>query len=415
MHDSFLKKIIAISLSVSLVNGDILGSIGNIGGSVGGLGGSISSIFSGAGIGALSGAFSIPGLSESKVECNNLFDLNALAQIDSMCGALNRIGNAGSFGFGPCAIGGTVGDCAKRSARDFCSNMRNKIVKTTAEGEAILLDPVNSAGISAKSSILTGGDIIMAAPREACANKTSAPYDGVSYGGTKESDVYRATTMRNSPGLSAFDRGIETARDCIRAATMAGKSLSSVKSKCLNGLGVALPANKTVADQSVADTATKLLASPDNGLASSMMATEASIAKKLANCSSSSDYDSCKRSQLSSSQATDTTKMKDSSVTDTELVNARKLEIMEKATQGKRLFVHFDDQSISDLPIQSRAEYASGMRRQIDFTSSYRYIASESSSISKDVSKIAMKKMEESARPFMENKSLQGISSVLNQ
>jgi hypothetical protein len=225
--------------------------------------------------------------------------------------------------------------------------------------------------------------------------------------------VYGMTTMKDTKGLSAFDRSVEDARNCIRANAVAGNSALAVKGKCMTGEGIALPLNKTEANKIIAETASVHLTPGDDGLSSQLPTTEAAISSKLSNCSTSSDFEACKTTQLASSDATNIPKMKDTIVTNIELSSARQLTIMEDAAKGKNLIVHFDDESIENLPIQVKSEYGSAAKRQIAFMTSYRYLASESAGLSKEIAKIALKKAEESSRPFFENKAIDDIAKVM--
>lgn len=361
--------------------------------------------------GSLGEIFSMPSLSLPSVRCDNVLNLDFLSRIKGACSAINSMKGNFSLNVGPCAVNGSVGDCAKQKLSDYCNNLTNSLIR---DGGKVLMSPISAAGISTKETIISGGDIVMTAKTEPCNAKVKNSYNSIRYGNsTTESNVYEMTTMKNMQGTSAFSRDVELTRDCIRAGASAGMASSAIKQKCSTGAGMTLPSNQSEVNKIITETATQHLLSPDKSLASSMAATESAIATKLANCSNSSDYESCKKTQLSASAATDTIRMGDSIVVATELTNARKLKIAEDATRGKRLIVHFDDESMQNLPIQSRAAYASASRRQIAFMTSYRYITNESSSLSKEIDRIALKKIEESAKPFFENQALQRISQAI--
>jgi hypothetical protein len=367
---------------------------------------------------SLTGAFSIPGFSNITLSCTKSFSPNikdTLGEIPDFCSAINKIKNSITFGIGPCSITGTIGDCAKRRAQNLCTNIRSEAIVASGLGPKILLSPLTLSLVSIKGTMVSGGDIVMAASKESCNSKIDKAYDGIRYGKTTENDIAKATTMSKMRNSSAFGRDVDMARDCIRVGTLAGIPIASLTKKCSTGENVALPANKSSADQAVADTATKLMLPPDSKLSSSMMATEAAVSKKLINCSNSDDYEVCKNIQLSSSPDTDMAKMKDSLVTNTELIEGKKLKLFEDAAKGKRLIVHFDDESISNLPIQSKSIYASAMKRQLDFMTSYRYLFSENTSLTKEVEQISTTKITESARPFFESKALQSIKDVISQ
>lgn len=372
---------------------------------------SVSSLFDSNSINSL---FSIPGMNVQKVNCAVGLDHNYLSDINSMCGMLNNLVPNLSFSTGGCTLNSDQSRCANNYLSSYCRNLTSKISTMTKEGEAIMVSPVSVTGLSTRNNILTGGDIVMSGKRLSCDNRVKGLYSNIKYGSNSEAQIDSATTMKNLPGKSAFTRDVEMARDALRMGATAGKvRVSDSSGATMMNKGMGLPRTITEAQTSMNETIALQLDPADNNLAAGMVKTESSLSNKLANCSASTDYESCKNAQLAASNDTNIPKMTDLAVTQTETSSAKLLKLMEDAGRGKRLIVHYDDESISNLPIQSKAIYASAMRRQIAFQTSYRYLASESAAISKEIVRISTQKMTESARPFFEDQALKEIAGAI--
>lgn len=405
--------LIAPLLTVSVIaSADLIDSANTmISDGVDSIGSSVSGLFDSS---AISNVFSIPGLNVQKVNCAIGLDRNLLSEINSMCGLVKDVFPDLSAGVGACTLNSDQSKCANSYITSYCRNLTKNVTTTTKEGEAILLSPVNVTGLSAKHNILTGGDVVMTGKRMSCDNRVQKMYTGVDYGSSNEKKIYDVTKMKNLRGKSAFTRDVELTRDALRMGASAGKiNVNESSANWVMNKGMGLPTTISQAQKNINETVSMHLDSADNKLASGMVKTEAALEEKLANCSASSDYDTCKNAQLGSSAGTNIAKMTDSAVAKTEMGSAKMLKLMEDAGRGKRLIVHYDDESIGNLPMESKAVYASAMRRQIAFQTAYRYLASESASISKEVIRISTQKMTESARPFFEDQALKEIAGAI--
>ncbi|MDD4969862.1 MAG: hypothetical protein PHT07_10585 [Paludibacter sp.] len=372
---------------------------------------SVNSLFD---TGTISNLFSIPGLNLQKVNCSVGLDHNYLSDINNMCSMLGNIIPKLSYGVGSCTLNSDQSRCANNYMASYCRNLSGKIVSKTKDGEAMVLSPLNVTGLSVRNNILTGGDIVMSGKRLSCDSRVNSLYSNINYGSGSESKIDSATTMKSLPGKSAFTRDVELARDALRMGATTGKlNVNNSSAAWVANKGMGLPQTITDAQKNMNETITMQLDPANNNLASGMVKTESMLSDKLANCSASTDYENCKNTQLASSSDTDIPTMTDSTVTKTELESAKLLKLMEDAGRGKRLIVHYDDDSISSLPIQSKAIYASAMRRQIAFQTAYRFLASESAAISKEVIRISTQKMTESARPFFEDQALKEIAGAI--
>lgn len=414
MHSKGKLFPIAISLLTTSViaSADLIDSATSaISDGMGSISSSVSGLFNSD---AISNVFSIPGLNVQKVNCAVGLDRNLLSEINSMCGLVKDVFPDLSVGVGPCTLNSDQSKCANSYITSYCRNLAKNVTTTTKEGEAILLSPVNVTGLSTKHNILTGGDIVMTGKRMSCDNRVQKMYSGVDYGSSNEEKIYNATKMKNLRGKSAFTRDVELTRDALRMGASAGKiNVNETSANWVMNKGMGLPQTITQAQKNINETVALHLDSPDNKLASGMVKTEAAVEEKLANCSASSDYELCKNTQLNSSASTNIPKMTDSAVAKTEMGSAKMLKLMEDAGRGKRLIVHYDDESITNLPMESKGVYASAMRRQIAFQTAYRYLAAESASISKEVIRISTQKMTESARPFFEDQALKEIAGAI--
>lgn len=352
----------------------------------------------------------VPGLGMPVIKCENPLGTSfsdLLSRIGGACRAFSKIQNNLTFSFGGCTTNTKAGDCAKQAVSDFCNSGKNALLKEGRDGEKALFTPMSAVGLSTTHSVITGGDIVMTGKDVSCSERISKTTNGVTYGSVTENSVLTNTSMTKLPGFGAFDRMVETARDCMREVGLAGKSEAAAKDICLKRKAYGLPANKSDAEMSINKTAGQFLVPADKGMIASMATTESDLAQKMKKCAGT-DPASCE-----STVVADVKKSTDSGILNVELTKARQLKIMEEAAMGPNLIVHYDDDSINALPAQLKAEYGSAAKRQLSFVTAYQYLANEDASIDKEFLSVVNNKITESARPFYEANAIADIEKSL--